>query len=103
MELKGLEHVLQRLEALEPTDDNISHVNAIRGMAFACKVPLQEFITKLDKYESWLGPWQDRTHFRGAAYKAKWAVSFGQEVEKLRAVVAAKQISINLLLTTQCS
>lgn len=103
VELKGLKHVLQRLEALEPTEDNVSHVNAIRGMAFACKLPLQDFTTKLDKYESSLGPWQHRTHFRGTARKAKWAVSFGQEVEKLRAMVAAKQISINLLLTTQCS
>lgn len=103
IELKGLKHALQHLEALEPTEDNASHVNAIRGMALACRLPLQDFMTKLEKYESSLGPWVDRNTFRTAGRKARWAVSFGQEVEKLRALVGAKQISINLLLATHSS
>lgn len=78
-------------------------MNAIRGMALACHIPLQEFVAKLETYESSLGPWTDRTLLRGAGRKAKWAISFGEEVEKLRAVVAAKQISINMLLATHTS
>lgn len=103
IELKGLKHALQHLEALEPTEDNVSHVNAIRGMALACKLPLQDFMTKLEKYESSLGPWVNRKSFQTAGRKARWALSFGQEVEKLRALVAAKQISINLLLAMHSS
>lgn len=103
VELKGLKHALQHLQALEPTEDNLSHVNAIRGMALACQLPLRDFMTKLEKYESSLGPWADRSGYRGAGRKARWAVSFGAEVEKLRALVAAKQISINLLLATHAS
>ena len=103
VELKGLKHALQHLQALEPTEDNWSHVNAIRGMALACQLPLREFLTKLEKYEPSLGPWADRTSYRGAARKARWAVDFAAEVEKLRALVAAKQISINLLLATHAS
>ena len=103
IELKGLKHTLQHLEALEPTDDNLSHVNAIRGMALACQLPLRDFMTKLEKYEASLGPWESRSSFRTAGRKAKWAVSFVAEVEKLRAVVAAKQLSLNLLLTTHSS
>lgn len=102
-ELKALKHTLQHLEALDPTEDNITHVNAIRGMALACQLPLREFMSKLEKYESSLGPWANRTTFRNAGRKTKWAVSFGPEVEKLRALVAAKQISINLLLATHSS
>ena len=56
IELKGLKHALQHLEALEPTEDNFRHVNAIRGMALACQLPLRDFMTKLEKYESSLGP-----------------------------------------------
>ncbi|KAL9117662.1 MAG: hypothetical protein Q9187_005799 [Circinaria calcarea] len=100
IELKGLKHALQHLETLECTEDNISHVNAIRGMALACQLPLRDFMKKLERYESSLGPWTDRTAFRNAGRKARWAVSFGQEVEKLRALVAAKLININLLLAT---
>ena len=103
VELKGLKHALQHLQALEPTEDNLSHVNAIRGMALACQLPLRDFLTRLEKYESSLGPWADRTTYRGAGRKARWAVEFAAEVEKLRALVAAKQISINLLLATHAS
>ena len=103
VELKGLKHALQHLQALEPTEDNLSHVNAIRGMALTCQLPLRDFMTKLEKYESSLGPWVDRTGYRSAARKARWAVGFGAEVEKLRALVTAKQISINLLLATHAS
>ena len=103
IELKGLKHALQHLEALEPTEDNIGHVNAIRGMALACRIPLQEFLVKLEQYELSLGPWAGRHSFRGVGRKTQWAISFRKEVEKVRAVVAAKQISINLLLAVQCS
>ena len=103
IELKGLKHALQHLQALEPTEDNLSHVNAIRGMALACQLPLRDFLTKLERFESSLGPWADRTKYRGAGRKARWAVEFAAEVEKLRAIVAAKQISINLLLATHTS
>ena len=103
VELKGLKHVLQHLQALEPTEDNLSHVNAIRGMALACQLPLRDFLAKLEKYESSLGPRADRKVYRGAGHKARWAVNFAAEVEKLRALVAAKQISINLLLATHAS
>ncbi|KAL8951486.1 MAG: hypothetical protein Q9222_002540 [Ikaeria aurantiellina] len=103
IELKGLEHALQHLEALEPSEDNAGYVNAIRGMALACKIPLQEFMTKLERYEESLGPWAHRSSLGTIGRTTKWAVSFGREVEKLRAIVAAKQISINLLLATHCS
>lgn len=103
IELKGLKHALQHLEALEPTEDNIGHVNAIRGMALACRLPLHEFLVKLEEYELSLGPWAERRPFRGARRKTQWAISFRQEVDKLRALVAAKQISINLMLAVQCS
>jgi hypothetical protein len=103
IELQGLENALQQLEALEPTGDNFRHVNAIRAMALACQLPLHDFMKKLERYESALGPFSKRTSFGVAGRKAQWAISFTEEVEKLRAVVAAKQISINLLLATHTS
>lgn len=103
VELESLKHTLQRLEVLKPTKDNLGHVNVIRGMALACKIHLQEFMTKLETYEESLGAWAQRTSLNNLGPKTKWAVSFGKEVEKLRAVVAAKQISINLLLAIHCS
>lgn len=103
IELKGLKHTLQLLQALEPTEDNLKYVNAIRGMALACQLPLRDFMVKLEKYEASLGPWAHPTGYRSVGRKARWAVGFVAEVEKLRALVAAKQISINLLLATYAS
>ncbi|KAL8880392.1 MAG: hypothetical protein Q9198_002189 [Flavoplaca austrocitrina] len=103
VELTGLQHALQHLEALQPTQDNAGQVNAIRGMALACKIPLQDFMTKLEKYEESLGPWAHGSSLGGLGRKTRWAVSFSKEVEKLRAMVAGKQISISLLLATHSS
>ena len=100
IELKGLEHALQHLEALEPTDENISYVNATRSMSFACRLPLREVLEKLEKYESSLGPWTERTSFRSVGRKTRWAVFSGHEVERLRAPLVAKLINKNLLLAT---
>ena len=106
IELKGLESALQNLEALEPTEDNASHVNAVRGMALACQLPLRDFLGKIEKYGLTMGPFPiraDRSSFRGVHRRAKWAVSLTEDVERLRALVAAKVISINLLLATHSS
>ncbi|KAI9783622.1 MAG: hypothetical protein M1816_001213 [Peltula sp. TS41687] len=103
IELRGLKHVLRQLEALEPTEDNVSHVNAIRGMALACQLPLRDFLAKLEKYETSMGPFANRISLLGAHHKAKWALSMAEDVEKLRALVAGKVISINLLLATHSS
>ncbi len=94
IELNGLKTTLR---------DNIGHVNAIRGMAFACQLPLRDFQTKLEAYEASLGPWEQSSSIRRVGRKTKWAVIFTAEVDKLRALVAAKQISINLLLSMQTS
>lgn len=40
---------------------------------------------------------------KGAANKTKWAVFIAEEVQKLRALVSAKVLSITLLLNTHTS
>ena len=103
IELNGLTYILKYLERLEPTADNANHVNAIRGMALACQLPLRDFMTKLEKYESSLGPFADRKSYRGFAKKSQWAVSFAGEVDRLRTMVTAKNLSINVLLAVDTS
>ena len=72
-------------------------------MAMAIKLPLQEFMSKLSRYESSLGPFAKPNPLHKFSYSARWAINFADEVEKLRALVAAKHISINLLLAIQIS
>jgi len=87
IELKGLKNALRHLEALEPSEDNVNHVNAIRGMALACQLPLREFLANFERYESSMGPFAATRSFRGAGRKAKWALAVTGEVEKLRALI----------------
>ena len=103
IELKSLKSILRHLETLQPTEDNVTHINAIRGVALACQLPLQDFMVKLEKYESTLGPFVDKRSLRAMAGKSKWAVVFTEKVERLRAMVAAKNISLNLLLSMHIS
>jgi hypothetical protein len=100
LELNGLKRALSHLGKIEPTAETASHVNAVRGMALACQLPLQEFLAKIDKYESSLGPLARRRPLRGMGRKAGWALLEQGEVDKLRAMIAAKVVSINLLLAT---
>lgn len=60
-------------------------------------------MVKLERYESTLGPFADNKSLRVMARKSKWAVIFSQEVERLRVMVSAKNISLSLLLAMNTS
>ncbi|KAH7076020.1 hypothetical protein FB567DRAFT_632317 [Paraphoma chrysanthemicola] len=94
---------LTRLAALEPTESNIDHVNAIRKMALACRLPLQDFLSKLEKYDATMSPFATGSSFRSTGKKVRYALSMAEEVKTVRAMISGKVISINLLLATHAS
>lgn len=98
IELEGLQRCLNHLQALEPDEYNIARVNALRGMALSVKIPLEEFLNKLQKYEASMGMLASRARIHGASKKAKWAVAVSEEVNRFRATIVAKTVSINLLI-----
>ena len=103
IELENLAATLCHLESIEPNPDNVQHVNAIRAMAMACKLPLEEFMKKMMRYDSSLGPLARHNSFNSSLRKVKWSVVFAEDVEKLRTLVAAKHLGISLLLGLQTS
>ncbi|KAH9213111.1 hypothetical protein DL95DRAFT_507384 [Leptodontidium sp. 2 PMI_412] len=103
IELEGLDRALKVVAALQPDHSNDSHVNAIRGMALSCQLPLHQFLFKIQKYEGSLGAIPSSRSIPRNARKAKWAVYVADQVQSLRAVIAAKVVSINLLLNVQIS
>lgn len=90
------------MAAMEPTQSNINHVNAIRGMALACQLPLHDFLSKLTMCEATMGPFGSRS-IQGAGKRVRWAVFMADEVNKIRALISAKICSINLLLAIHAS
>jgi len=103
IELEGLDRALKVVAALQPDHNNDSHLNAIRGMALSCQLPLRQFLFKIQKYEGSLGAIPSSRSIPRNARKAKWAVYIADQVQSLRAVIAAKVASINLLLNVQIS
>lgn len=72
-------------------------------MALACSLPMQAFLSKLEKYETDMSPFATGKSFRSAAKKAQYAVFMADEVKTMRAMISGKVISINMLLATHAS
>jgi hypothetical protein len=98
IELEALERVLRQLEALEPNEANTGHINAVRAMALTCRLPLQDFINKLARFEKSMDPGISRNALYTFSRKAQWAVVMPNEVTNFRVTIAAKVASIHLLL-----
>jgi len=94
-----LKQILEFLQALQPAGANVNHVNAIRGMALTCLIPLREFANKIDeRYTPALGINSSQRAFRRGSKKAQWALFSSEEVSKFRSIIAAKVVSIIMLL-----
>lgn len=103
LDLQQLEIVLQWLEGGNwGRSGDLSHVNAIRGMALTCQVPLKEFWGKIQKYKAMASDQSQVTDVTGkvkvAAKKVQWAVRMKSEVAKFRTVIVSKVAALNLLM-----
>jgi len=98
-DLHTLQHILEFLQQVRPALGNESHVNAIRGVAITCLIPLNEFSEKLERrYGPISGSQPPRNFVRQTSKKIHWGVFTADEVAKFRAVIAAKFSSLGLLL-----
>ena len=101
LELHGLKRTLEGLQALQPNSHNAAHINAIRCLALSCRLPLLAFMEKLEKYGVKFGARAKRSFISSAGRKTQWALLMGEDVQKFRAIIAAKVLSLNLLLSVQ--
>ena len=101
LQLSGLKRTLLHLEKLEPNEFNADHVNAIRCMAVSCKLPLQQFLDDIQKYEKSLAADSERKIGRKSVRKVQWGIYMEKEVAKMRSMITAQVMSINLLLSAQ--
>ena len=98
-ELEYLHLLLEQLKDLRPSTSTLSHVNAVRGLALTFKLPLSEFLQKIEKYKSSLGVISSKRQWLGAPRKAQWMVSMPEEISKMRALITMKIVTVSLLLT----
>ena len=100
-ELHMLKRILSIIEALEPNDCNSAHINAIRCLVLARRLPLDDFLGKIEKYQRRLGPFSKRGPLSSAARKSQRALFMTNEVSSFRALIAAKAFALNTLLLLQ--
>ena len=98
LQLNGLKRALIHLERLQSNAHNADQINAIRCMAMGCKLPLQAFLDNIKKYEKSLAAGVSRRHGRSDVRKVQWGVFMEKEVTKIRGIINAHTLSIELLL-----
>jgi hypothetical protein len=101
VDLQHLEILLDHLNrGTWDQSGDAGHLNAVKGMALTCKIPLQEFLAKMEKYKSLRS--SEVRGFRetvdAGKRKMQWGISMKEEVEKFRALIVAKVVAINMLL-----
>jgi len=98
-DLHLLRQMLELLQSLQPAGTGSSYLNAIRGTALSCLVPLRALADKLDSsYSLLLGEKSSANLFRKSRRKIQWALFASGEVSEFRTVIAAKVGSIQVLL-----
>ena len=102
IELESLERALSRLHTLKPVQHELVHLEAIRAAASACKRPLENFLTKLEKFEKRLDTGKAKENrYKGAGRRIQFNVAFDEDVKELRATLASHVLTIITLLMTQ--
>lgn len=100
-DLEQLELILNQLiEGQWGHECDVGYVNAVRGMAVSCQIPLERYLRQLEIFrantERSGNLWG---RFKGYSTKAQWALSMQDETINFRSVVTARIVSLSLLMS----
>jgi len=102
IELEALDRALKLLQCIKPAQHELRRLEGIRALASTCQRPLEEFLTKIEKFEEHLGSWNASNHqFSGLTRRLQWSMKYKEEVKSLRAKLAPNVATITVLLATQ--
>lgn len=104
LELHGLQRALTEIEHLRSGNgQDEAALNAVKVAALMCHYPLEEFRSKLSRYQvlsSQGGTPTRLDKLKGWGRKAQWNLCTEDEVQKLRAYIAGHTASLNMRLLT---
>lgn len=102
LELHGYARALHEIEHLRPSAGQECTVNAVKVVALMCKHPLDEFMVKLKKYEAFdQMSLNKKDRINRWKLKLQWGLTMEDEVQRIRAYMAAHIASLNTRLLTQ--
>lgn len=99
-ELSELQKALHEIEHLEVHASHQPAANAIKCAALNCQTVLEEFNSKLSKYEGPFSHDNASARFKAVGKKLRWEFRMTDEVTKLRVYIAAHVGSLNMRLLT---
>lgn len=97
-ELESLQQALSHVDKLQLGDSSQTHLDSIKYAALSCRRPLEQFLTKIKKYDKSLGVWSERGPLKSATDKLKWAYGQKDEIRKLQSYLNVHVGTINILL-----
>lgn len=97
-EFETLDKVLRSLRDLEATTGNSNTINSIIFTAISCRLPLEKFLEKTQKYEKSLGLWSSSSNVKGAKDKLRWSLSIKDDTKTLQSYLGIHLATINVLL-----
>lgn len=101
-ELDGLQRALKCVYLSSPQNESTPLVAEIRQAVMMCRVPLQEFLDKVQGYEGSLGAGKSQGKLVDWGKRAQWMMGKKEEeVGRLRAVLGVHVGSINMMLARQ--
>ena len=105
LELHGLQRALNEIEHLNCHPSQEPAISGIKVAALMCHYPLDEFASKLKKFESLgLGQAGHTSNFEKVkmwSTKLRWGFCMKEEVTKVRGYLVAHVGSLNMRLITQ--
>ncbi|OCK84988.1 hypothetical protein K432DRAFT_439616 [Lepidopterella palustris CBS 459.81] len=100
-QLEGIKDIVESVKnvsfTLSTDDDNITKlVQALANRAGACHNMMAKFINRVKQYEPTLGSQVPQGYNHGTWSKAKWALYFSPELDRMRQVIGTYASSIML-------
>ncbi|KFY91374.1 hypothetical protein V498_05511 [Pseudogymnoascus sp. VKM F-4517 (FW-2822)] len=97
-ELESLNHALKHLDKL-PANTRCPSLESIKYTALSCRLPLEQFLGKIQKYDRALGIWAGEANpVKNTADKLRWAFREKDEINKLQSYLNIHIGTINILL-----
>jgi hypothetical protein len=100
LELYGLQRALDKIEHLEASPERQLHITSIKVAALMCTHILDEFASKLKKFET-LAELSRDSKIKIWTQKLQWGFTMDNEVRNLRAYITAHVGSLNMRLLTE--
>ena len=99
--LETLRRAISRLEGLKPGNNDSANLESIRAAAQSCKISLNQFLGKIEKFETRLGTWnRDTKNFATFSRRMQWRLIYHDDVQELQAALGVQVGAMDLMMDT---